>query len=124
MFGEAGALVPAHLLTALPGISAARIRDRAHYLLLLDTQDTILTCGVPTEALAPCARSLALVPPHLRKAMTRLYPGFEQDRPEGASQLNVPKAKRQKRLVQKHASSGAPLLDETEGSAPPRDKTG
>ena len=76
------------------------------------------------EALAPCARSLALVPPHLRKAMTRLYPGFEQDRPEGASQLNVPKAKRQKRLVQKHASSGAPLLDETEGSAPPRDKTG
>lgn len=116
MFGQKGALVPAHLLTTLPGITTARIKEQVHYLLLMDRQDTVLTRGVPTETLAPCARSLDLVPPHLRKAITRLYPGFGQDKPRAALPLKVPKTKRQKRLVNKHANSGTPLLGEKTAS--------
>ncbi|MRU14242.1 hypothetical protein FDP25_02250 [Roseovarius sp. A21] len=122
MFGHEGALVPAHLLTALPGIAAARVKDRVHYLLLMDRQDTVLTRGVPTETLAPCARNLDLVPAHLRRAITRLYPGFGQDKPKAARHLNVPKTKRQKRLVHKHANSGTPLLGDD--PAPEDHKTG
>jgi hypothetical protein len=122
MFGQEGALVPAHLLTTLPGISAARIKEQVHYLLLMDRQDTVLTRGVPVETLAPCARNLDLVPPHMRKAITRLYPGFGQDKPTAALHLKVPKIKRQKRLVHKHANSGTPLLGDDPTSV--ENKTG
>ena len=110
MFGQEGALVPAHLLTILPGITAAKVKEQVHYLLLMDRQDTVLTQGVPIETLAPCARNLDLVPPHLRKAITRLYPGFADDKPKAALHLKVPRTKRQKRLLNKHATSGTPLL--------------
>jgi len=122
MFGQEGALVPVHLLTTLPGICAAQVKERVHYLLLMDRQDTVLTRGVPVETLAPCARNLALVPPHMRKAITRLCPDFVQDKPEAALHLKMPKIKRQKRLVNKHANAGTPLLGDEPASV--ENKTG
>ncbi len=111
MFGEGGALVPARILTTLDGIKPARFHAELLYLLVLDKQETVLANGVPVETLAPCAANLELLPPHLRGALTRLYPSFAETNPEAAQHLKAPRLKRQKRLIQRHANSGRTLLD-------------
>jgi len=112
MFGQGGALVAAHVLTHLPDVALAKSKHcpGSLYLLLLDEQDTILANGIPTESLAPCAANLTVIPAHLRKALTRLYPGFSQDETTAGLPWRLPKTKRQKRLIQRHAKSGAPLI--------------
>ncbi|WP_306151135.1 Hint domain-containing protein [Roseovarius sp. MMSF_3281] len=114
MFGDGGVLVPVRLLTALGRVKPARLDADRLYLLLLDQQDTVLANGVPVETLAPCAANLGLLPPHLRTALTRLFPGFADSHPEVAKRLKVPRLKRQKRLVRRHANAGRALLDDPE----------
>jgi hypothetical protein len=120
MFGEAGSLVAAHFLTDLPDVTMAKPKHcpGTVYVLLLEDQDTILANGIPAETLAPCAANLALLPAHLRTALARMYPRFAQETCAIAQQLQAPKAKRQKRLVKRHARSGFPLIGEDSGAQP------
>lgn len=112
MFDQGGALVAAHVLTNLPDVTVAKSKHCSGvlYLLLLDEQDTILANGIPTESFAPCTANLTVVPVHLRKVLTRLYPGFSQDQTAAGLPWRLPKIKRQKRLIQRHSKTGAPLL--------------
>lgn len=112
MFPEGGAFVAAHVLTHLPDVTAAPSKQcqGSLYLLLLDEPETILANGIPTDTLAPCAANLTVIPAHLRKALTKLYPGFSQDKAASGLQWRLPLVKRQNRLVKRHAKSGAPLL--------------
>ena len=114
MFGQDGSLVAARFLTDLPDVTKAKPRHcpGALYLLLLETQDTILADGIPIETLAPCAENLALLPAHLRTALARMYPGFAQASCATALQVQAARPKRQKRLIKRHIHSGSPLIVE------------
>jgi hypothetical protein len=112
MFPEGGAFVAAHVLTHLPDVTVARSKQchGSLYLLLFDEPDTILANGIPTNTLLPCAANSAVIPAHLRKALTKLYPGFSQDNTASGLPWRLPLDKRQHRLIKRHAKSGAPLL--------------
>ncbi|WP_294624354.1 Hint domain-containing protein [uncultured Roseovarius sp.] len=112
MFPEGGAFVAAHVLTHLPDVTVAQSKQchGSLYLLLLDEPETILANGIPTDTLVPCADNLTVIPAHLRKALTKIYPGFSQDKAASGLQWRLPLVKRQNRLIKRHAKSGAPLL--------------
>jgi len=112
MFPAGGALVTAKALPHLPDVTVAKSKHchGSLYLLLLDEPDMILANGIPTDSFTPCAANLAIIPAHLRKALTKLHPGFSQDKATPGLPWRLPHIKRQRRLIKRCARSNAPLL--------------
>lgn len=111
MFGTREALIPAILLTALPGIYVDETVDRVEYFhLLFDAHQVIFAEGAPTESLFTGPEALKAVSPEARAEILTIFPELAQDDFLPKPACMIPSRRLQKKLVDRHAKNNKPVL--------------
>ncbi|WP_168797717.1 Hint domain-containing protein [Aliishimia ponticola] len=106
MFKRRSALVPAHMLTRLPGIyEDCSVRTVEYHHLLFDTHEVVYAEGVPTESLLLGGETWRALPERSRREIAAL------DAPQlaASSQHLIPPRRQQKRLIARHLENDKPL---------------
>lgn len=109
MFGHAEVLIPAIKLIEMPGIYVDTEVEGIEYChILFDAHEVIFCEGAPTESLLPGPQALELMPPEAREEILAIFPELHQNALPAA--VEIPPAKRQQRLIERHIKNAKPLL--------------
>lgn len=112
MFDTSEVLIPAHRLTALPGVFIEPdLQDVEYFHILFDRHEVIYANGVPTESLFTGPMALKSLSHGARVEIFKIFPELARKdyRPEPARVL--PSPPQQKRLLERHRRNQKALLE-------------
>ncbi|WP_171182193.1 Hint domain-containing protein [Ruegeria sp. HKCCD8929] len=114
MFETHEVLVPAILLTELPGIYVDETVEAVEYFhLVFDQHEVIRAEGAPTESLYPGPEALRSLSPEAREEIQAIFPEITCPEHVPVSARLIPARLRQKRLVARHRKNSMPLFRAT-----------
>lgn len=112
MFGQDQVLVPAIMLTEMPGIFIDESVDRIEYYhLLFDDHEIIFAQGAATESLFTGPEALKSISPEAREEILLILPEIANLDYFPRSARLIPPGKKQKQLVIRHLKNHQPLAD-------------
>ncbi len=111
MFGARDVLIPAIMLTQIPGIFVEDEADYVDYFhLLFDRHEVIFANGAPSETLFTGPEALKSVSPQARDEILSMFPELAQPGYTPTPALPIPGAQQQKQLVARHLKNRRQLL--------------
>lgn len=112
MFDTTDVLVPAHKMTALPGIYVDEgVTELEYFHLLFDDHQVILAEGAPTESLYTGPEAMKSVPTEARDEIFTLFPMLKTMDYVTEPALPIVAGKKVSAMVARHLKNGKPLLE-------------
>ncbi|MCT2539662.1 Hint domain-containing protein [Sedimentimonas flavescens] len=111
MFGAPEVLVPAIMLTALPGIAVEETATEVEYFhLVFDQHALIMAENAPTESLFPGKQALRSLAPAAVEELFAIFPELAGQRFDVAPARPLAQGRKARHLIERHAANGKPLL--------------
>ncbi len=112
MFDAAEVLVPAHMLTELPGIDCEdTARKVTYYHMLFDRHEVVFAEGAPSESLFTGPQAMRSLPSAARAEILELFPFLRMPGYVAHSARRIPSKGRQVRnMVQRHLKNDRSLV--------------
>ena len=112
MFGEREVLIPAIMLTELPGIAIAQDVCEVEYFHLVFAEHTlILAENAPTESLFPGKEALKALAPEAVEELLTIFPSLADWREEPLPTRLLAQGRKARHLVERHAANHKPVLE-------------